>query len=408
MGTSLLRDSAPPRLTFNLWEEKTMTKTAPRELREAGGIRIVRPVLPSLEELEPGLRRILETGMATKGDNLRAFEEAVAEHLQVRHAVGVSSCTTGLMLAYKASGLTGEVIVPSFTFMATVSSLVWAGLTPVFADVDYHTATIDLASVESAITERTSAVIAVHTFGNPARMRELEALSRKHSLKLLFDAAHGFGTLYEGAPIGSQGTAQSFSLSPTKLVIAGEGGMVTTEDDDVAEQIRIGREYGNNGGYDSAFAGMNARMSEFNALMGLHSLMRLEEAAARRNEIAERFERELGRVPGIGFQRVDPKDRNSYKDFSITVDPDAFGSSRGDLAEFLGRRGIDTRAYYDPPVHRQSAYRHFAGGVPLPNTELLAQRSLSLPVWSRMDDEVVEYIIAAVEDAHDANLRASA
>lgn len=362
-------------------------------------IRLVRPVLPSFEDMAPGVERILASGMVTKGVYLHTFEDEVARNLGVKHAIGVSSCTTGLMLLYQGLGLTGEVVAPSFTFMATVSALVWAGLRPVFADVDPRTQNLDPAAVEAAITSNTSAIVAAHIFGNPADIGRLEAIAERRGLMLLFDAAHGFGSLYQGRPLGPQGAGQSFSLSPTKLLIAGEGGIVATNDDSLAERIRIGREYGNNGEYDSTFAGMNARMPEMNALMGLHSLRLLEAAAQRRNEVVELYKQQLGDLPGIGFQEIRPGDRSSYKDFSITVDADAFGRTRDALSAFLRERKIDSRKYYDPPVHRHTAYRQYAEGVSLPVTDLLANRSLSLPLWSNMSDDVTCAITETIRAA---------
>src|SRR5260370_29694263 len=242
-------------------------------------VHIVKPLLPAFADMSEELQGILESGMVTKGRHLRAFEEAVAAHLGVRHAIAVSSCTTGLMLTYTGLGLTGDVVVPSFTFMATVSALVWAGLRPVFADVDAKTTNLDPKAAEAAITPHTTAIVAVHNFGNPADIDALQALADRRGLKLVFDAAHGFGARFRSVPVGPQGEANVYSLSPTKLLIAGEGGIVATNNDDLAEKIRIGREYGNNGNYDSLFAGINARMSEFNALLGLHSLRLLEVAA---------------------------------------------------------------------------------------------------------------------------------
>lgn len=363
---------------------------------------IVKPALPNMAELSDGVQGIIESGMVTKGRYLRLFEEAVAEHLGVKHAVAVSSCTTGLMLTYQELGITGDVVVPSFTFMATVSALVWAGARPVFADVDACTTNLDPAAAEAAITPDTTAIVAVHNFGNPAEIDALQEVAQRHRLKLVFDAAHGFGALYQGVPVGGQGNANIFSLSPTKLLIAGEGGIVATNDGDLAQKIRIGREYGNSGNYDSAFAGINARMPEFNALLGLHSLRMLEDAASRRNEVIALYRSEIGGLPGIGFQEVQPGNRNSYKDFSITIDPKAFGLSRDQLAVALAYENVDTRKYYDPPVHRQTAYQHFAPpDARLANTEMLAARSLSLPVWSHMDDATVKSIARAVQRIHD-------
>ena len=365
-------------------------------------IPIVRPVLPSFADLAADAEELLSTGMVTKGRHLLAFEDAVAKHLGVRHAVAVSSCTTGLMLTYKCLGLTGEVVIPSFTFMATASALVWAGLRPVFADVDLHTTNLDPDVAEAAITPDTTAIVAVHNFGNPADLEALQSLAERKGLKLICDAAHGFGALYQGSPVGAQADAHVFSLSPTKLVIAGEGGIVATNDDELAARVRIGREYGNSGRYDSAFPGINARMAEFNALMGVHSLRKLEPAARRRNEVASLYREALGVLPGIGFQQAREGNRNSYKDFSITVDGEAFGLTRDDLARALESENVDTRTYYDPPVHRQTAYAQFAPKCErLHNTDLLAAGSLSLPMWSEMSDEIALSICEAVRRIHE-------
>jgi dTDP-4-amino-4,6-dideoxygalactose transaminase len=364
-------------------------------------VQIVRPVLPQYGDIQNGIQEILETGMVTRGKYLDSFEKAIAEHLGVRHAIAVSSCTTGLMLAYRALDLSGEVIVPSFTFMATVSAMVWCGLKPVFVDVDPDTTTLDPALVEQAITPNTSAIVAVHNFGNPARMDAFEEIASKHKLKLVFDAAHGFGTLYKGKPIGGQGDAQVFSMSPTKLLISGEGGVVTTNDDQVAKMVRIGREYGNDGSYDSIFPGLNARLPELSALMGLASLNNLEQAAISRNQTAALFHEQLAHCPGIGFQKIYPGDRSSYREYSITIDPQKFGLPRDVLAQALLVENIDIRKYYDPPVHRQTAYKDYYLGQPLPHTDWLSSQSLSLPMWTNMAPEITIKIAEAILNIHE-------
>jgi len=359
-------------------------------------IGIARPLLPNFEKLSDGIQSILESGMVTKGRYLKAFEEAVAAHLQVKHAVAVSSCTSGLMLTYTGLELKGEVIVPSFTFMATVSALIWAGLHPIFVDVDRRTTNLNPIAVESSITPNTSCIVAVHTFGNPADIDSLQEIADRHKLKLIFDAAHGFGSLYGDVPVGCQGNAQVFSLSPTKLLIAGEGGIVATNNDQLAEKIRIGREYGNDGHYNSIFPGINARMPEFNALMGLHSLSGLEDAVRHRNRIATIFHKELGRLPGVAFQEVLRGNRCSYKDFSITIDQENFGLTRDELTLSLAAENVDTRKYYDPPLHRQTAYIKYDGGH-LPQTDWLSNNILSLPIWSSMREEVALNICRAIQ-----------
>ncbi len=203
--------------------------------------------------------------------------------------------------------------------------------------------------------------------------------------------------------MGSQGDAQVYSLSPTKLVVAGEGGIVATNSDELAEKIRRGREYGMGNGYDSLFAGINSRMSEFHACLGRHSLAMLEGHVQRRQEIVAVFRQELGRLDGIGFQEVSPGNRASYKDFSITIDADKFGLTRDELSQALAAENIDSRKYYDPPVHRQTAYREFAPPEErLPATNWLARASLSLPVWSHMSDEIVQQICRACTRIHES------
>ncbi len=373
---------------------KVETRVVDRQNGQRERIPMVRPVLPSFEELEPGVRSILSSGMVTKGTYLEEFERAVAEHLQVRQAVAVSSCTTGLMLTYRALGLTGDVVLPSFTFMATVSSAVWAGLRPRFAEIDPHTCTMPVEAAEQAMTPQTTAIVAVHNFGNPADIEGLQQIARRRGVRLIFDAAHGLGTLYNGQPLGQGGDAHVFSLSPTKLLIAGEGGIVATNDDELADKIRIGREYGNAGNYDTEYAGFNARLAEFNALLGLHSLDLLEAGARRRNEVAALFRRELGDLAGLHFQRVRSIDRCSYKDFSVSIDQAVAGVSRDRMAQELDTEGVDTRKYYDPPAHRHTAYHQFADRA-LPATDQLAAESLSLPMWSHMDDSTALSICRA-------------
>lgn len=360
-------------------------------------IQMVRPVLPDLNELSEDLQRILSSGVVTKGKYLESLEAEIARHLGVKYAIAVSSCTSGLMLTYQGLGLSGEVIVPSFTFMATVSALVWNGLRPVFVDVDPGTTNLDPDAVEVAITPRTSAIVAIHNFGNPAHIDALQALADRHGIKLIFDAAHGFGALYKGVPVGRQGAAQVFSLSPTKLLVAGEGGVVATNDDSLADKVRIGREYGNSGRYDTALPGLNARMPEINALLGLSSLKRLENAAESRNETAEIFHEGLGGFPGIHFQVVETGNRNSYKDFSITIDARDFGLNRDQLAVALSEENVDTRKYYQPPVHRQTAYQRFSDGSSLPNTDWLAENSLSIPIWTNMRYDIAMGICEAIQ-----------
>jgi dTDP-4-amino-4,6-dideoxygalactose transaminase len=369
----------------------------------ADGLPFMRPTLPPWDALAQPVREIISTGMLTKGHYLEMFEERVARHLGVKHAVAVSSCTTGLMLVYRCLGLEGEVLVPSFTFMATVHPLVWQGATPVFIDIDPLTWDIDPGQIEAHITSRTTAIVAVHVFGNPAPTEELEAIARRHGLALIFDAAHGFGALHHGASLGGYGVVEVFSTSPTKLLVTGEGGIVATNDDGLAHRVRIGREYGNPGTYDSLLPGINARMQEFSAILGLQSLDMLEENARRRNALASCYRTHLAQVSGITFQAIRPYDRSSFKDLTIYIEAEQFGLDRDSLSLALAQEGISTRAYYVPPVHRHTAYQELVQQqeLHLPVTESVERNVLSLPIYSHMPAHSVIKVGETIHRIHD-------
>jgi len=297
--------------------------------------RFIRPTLPALESVVGHYKSAYENGLITNADIVGKFEAAVAERLQVKHCIAVSSCTSGLMMSLRGLGVTGEVIIPSFTFFATGHSARWNGLTPVFADCDPDTWNVDVADVERKITERTRALLIVHLYGNPANIEALTKIAQKHNLKLIFDGAHAFGSQYRGKPIGSFGDAEVFSLSPTKLLVAGEGGLVTTNDASLAKAIRLMRNYGDGGAYDPEWIGLNARMSEFNAALGLTGLAEVADRVRRRNQIARMYDEQLANLPGLRFQKVDHRDVNTFKDYSILVNPAQFGMTRDELAEGL-------------------------------------------------------------------------
>ena len=373
-------------------------------------IPMVRPHLPPVDErLQKDMAELVESGRLTKGKHLQSFEEDAAHYLGARHAVGVSSCTMGLLLLYRGLGLSGEVIVPSFTFMATVHPLPWVGAEPVFVDVDEKTWCLDPVQVEAAITERTTGIVAVHTFGNPAAIQRLQEIATSYALKLVFDSAHAFGSLYRGSRVGRFGNAEAFSLTPTKPVVGGEGGVVATEDDELAAFVRTAREYGNSGNYGSDFPGLNGRLAEFNALLASRSLEDLEGTVSARNRVASLFREALAGVHGIRFQEIHEQDASTIKDLSVVIGEETFGLSRDHLATALRADNIDTRKYFDPPVHLHNSYAQSreAAGNRLAVTERLSRASLSLPLWPGLDDEMVERICAVIKDVQ-ANSRAVA
>jgi dTDP-4-amino-4,6-dideoxygalactose transaminase len=383
----------------------------------AGGRPIFDQLLPialpegiSQDHFLRDVRRIFQSRRLTNGSFVRELETAAEAYLKVPHCVAVSNCTAGLMLILKALDLRGEVILPSFTFHATAHALVWNGLRPVFADCDPNTLCLDPRSVRDRISPNTAALLAVHLFGNPAPVRELETIAADLSLPLVFDAAHAFGTCVNGLRVGGFGRAEVFSFSPTKLVVGGEGGLIATRDGELAGRLRAARNYGDAGTGDPEMVGLNARMSEFHAALALRAMDGADSRIARRNEIRLRYERRLQLVPGLSFQRIRAETRSSCKDFSVIVDEGVFGRQRDWLFQLLQKENIDARRYFWPPVHRQRMYRQHWDGRPLPVTEYVSDRVLSLPIYSSLRDEeidkVCEAILRASEFAKRTELRA--
>jgi dTDP-4-amino-4,6-dideoxygalactose transaminase len=301
------------------------------------------------------------------------------------------------MLVLRASELSGDVIVPSFTFAATVHAVDWNDLRPSFADIDPGPLTLSPSSVERAIGVHTSAILATHIYGTPCDVDGLRDVAERNGLRLFFDAAHAFGSTHGGTKVGGFGDAEVFSFSPTKVVVAAEGGMIATNDDLLAERCRIGRNYGNPGDYDCRFVGLNARMSELHAATALSSLTDLEQRLGERNRLAGAYSDALAGLPGIRIPTVPEGDRSTFKDYTILVESTEFGVDADALAFALKSDGIETRRYYSPPVHAMRAYaslRSPSGSWPV--SDRAAQRALTLPLWVGMTDAQVRGVAGAI------------
>ena len=363
---------------------------------------------------------ILKSKRLTNAGRVRELEEVASRYVGVPFCVAVSSCTAGLLLTLRVLQLHGEVILPSFTFHATAHSALWNGLKPVFADCDEQTFCIDPNAVREKLSSATAAIVAVHLFGCPAPVSELEEVSANSRIPLVYDAAHAFGSKVGDRHVGTFGVAEVFSFSPTKLVVAGEGGLIATRDRMLAEHLRAARNYGDAGSGDPQMLGLNARMSEFHAALALSGFSSLEARIRRRNQIRLHYLRRLEGVPGLSFQRIPEGHRSTCKDVSVLVDGDTFGASRDRLRNLLYEQNIETRRYFWPPVHRQKLYRRIWDGSPLPVTDRVAERVLNLPIYSALTDQdvdrVCDAILRAFEEAKrsphpaqaNANYRASA
>jgi dTDP-4-amino-4,6-dideoxygalactose transaminase len=240
----------------------------------------------------------------------------------------------------------------------------------------------------------------VHTFGTPCDADGLAEVAARRGVPLIVDAAPAFGGGYgDGSMIGGKGLVEVFSLSPTKPFTTGEGGVIATDDAALAREIRIGREYGNPGTFDSLFVGLNGRMPELSAALGRHHLPYLPGVLARRQALVDRYRAGLADLPGLEFQRIAPGARSTYKDLSITIDPARFGVDRDTLAGALRLEKVATRNYFDPPVHRQTAYRDVVTG-PLPYSEALSGSVLAIPLFSHLDESVVDQVCAVIHRIH--------
>lgn len=360
------------------------------------GLPFFRPSTPPLEAVLARLAPSYERGILTNGPLVRALEERVNERLGTRNTVAVSSCTSGLMLTLQALAPKGPVVLPSFTFSASAHAVAWNGLVPAFAECDPWSFQLDPADATSRLWGA-GALMATHVFGAPCNVEALARLARRAQIPLVFDAAHGFGATRGGRPVGNFGTAEVFSLSPTKPLVAGEGGMVTTAHDDLAEAIRIGRDYGNPGDYNCHFAGLNARLSELHAAMALESLGELDRNLELRRSLADRYRRALAEVPGISPQVVDSGDVSTYKDFTVAVDDQRFGVSRDVLVAALWADGVETRSYFSPPVHLQQAYPE---RVHLPVTAAVSRQVVSLPLYPWLTIEALDRVVDVIVGVH--------
>lgn len=366
----------------------------------APGLPFARPARPPLERVVERVQPSYDSGMLTNGTLVRTLEERVAARLGVAHVVAVSSCTSGLMLAVQAlvEARPGPVVLPSFTFSASAHAVAWNGREPRFIDNDRATFQLDTDRAAEALVGA-SALMATHVFGAPCDPLEVERVARDAGVPLLFDAAHGLGATCDRRPVGTFGDAEVFSLTPTKVLVAGEGGLVATNDAELAARLRVGRDYGNPGDYDTRFVGLNARMSEFHAAMALESLEILDDSLRRRRQLASRYRRGIDGIPGIRYQAIALADESTFKDFTVAVDPQVLGLTRDQLVGALALEGIDTRNYFDPPVHRQQAYRHLE--LPeLPVADETSEGVVSLPIYPDLADDDVDRVVEVLSLLH--------
>jgi dTDP-4-amino-4,6-dideoxygalactose transaminase len=396
-SSELRRVSAPQTVSGRSIVSKS--KEMPQNASAKSRLPIASPTLPDFEALLPRLREIWKSGELTNGRTVAELEDAVAATLPGRQVVAMNSCTSGLMLALRALDVQGEVLLPSFTFTATAHAVVWNGCTPVFVDCNADTLNIDLEDLQRKITPRTGAIMAVYVSGNPPALDALENIARKHGVRLILDAAHAMGSTYQGRPAGTFGDAEVFSLSPTKTITTCEGGLVSVRDPELARRLRMGRNYANPGNYDCQFIGLNARMSELHALVGVESFKMLRANVQERQNLVRLYRQKLQRIKGVHIQGVLEGNTCSYKDLSLRIVHREFGATRDAVRAELTRQNIETRTYFAPPVHLQAAYKSWRSPYvgKLPVTEQVATEVLNLPLYVGLQPGDVQRVVEVLQ-----------
>jgi len=331
--------------------------------------------------------------LSNDGPLLQEFERRIAEYADVEHCVAVTNGTAALEILVRVLGLSGEVIVPSYTFVATAHALQWQGITPVFADIDPATHNLDPEAVRRAITARTTGILAVHLWGRPAPIRELQAIADEHGLQLAFDAAHAFGNTFEGKRIGGFGRAEVFSFHATKFFNSFEGGAIVTDDDEIAEAARLMRNFGFAGADNVISAGTNAKMTEVCAAMGLTNLQSVDAVIETNLRNYRTYQAALTGVPGVHLTKYNEAEQNNFQYITIEVD-DGLPVTRDEIVEALSSKNVLARKYFWPGAHRMQPYRDLypSAGDALPHTASVARRVIVLPTGAAVDEAAIRSI----------------
>lgn len=373
-------------------------------------LHVGRPNIGKRERLLERIGKILDTRWLSNGGPLEhEFEERVADLAGVKHCIAMCNATVALEIAIRALDLKGEVIVPSFTFVATAHALQWQEITPVFCDIDPLTHTLDPDKVEQMLTPRTTGIIGVHLWGRAFEVNALEEIAERHRLKLLFDSAHALGCSYEGRMIGGFGDAEVFSFHATKFINSGEGGAVVTNDDVLANRIRLMKNFGFSGLDKVTSIGTNGKMNELCAAMGLTNLESRAEFTRVNQANFELYKDKLSGIRGLSLLQYEQENSPNYQYVVGEIEEGELGLTREQLLSVLRAENVLARRYFYPGVHRMEPYRSDfpEASLHLPHTEAVAGRVLVLPTGTGVMPEEIEKICAiirlAVEHSSDVS-----
>ncbi len=347
------------------------------------------------EEIE-AVVKVLKSGMLTHGlgagPMVTEFENSFAKFVKAKHAVAVNSGTAALHISLMEAGIKAgdEVILPSFTFVATAEVVVMAGAKPVFVDIDPETYNVSPKLIEEAITRKTKAIMPVDLYGLPADMQPIKEIAGKHGLSVIEDAAQAHGATYKGKPAGALADAACWSFYKSKNMTTGEGGMITTNNDEMAENMRFIRSHGEKEKYKSLMLGHNYRMPEIEAAIGCVQLKKLPKFLAKRRENAKRLTEMLRKAERLQLPKEPKGFEHSWYLYTVRL-KDARGKERDAIVEELKRKGIETGVYYVNPIHLMPYYSSF-GKYRLPETEKTAKQVFSLPVHPGVTEEQIDFI----------------
>jgi len=361
-------------------------------------LHVGRPNIGSREVFMKYVDDIFERRWLTNdGPLVHQLEQRVAELHGVKHCVAMCNGTVALEIAIRALGLEGEVIVPSYTFIATAHALHWQAITPVFADIDPVTHNLDPAAVRRMITPRTTGIIGLHLWGRGAPVDELQAIADEHGFKLMFDAAHAFGCSYRGKMVGNFGACEVLSFHATKFFNTFEGGAVVTNDDELAETMRLMRNFGFSGLDNVIHPGTNGKMIEVAAAMGLVNLDTIDEVISVNRRNYQAYREALFNLPGISLLAFDESERNNYQ-YVVTEVAEDCPVSRDHIINALHAENIRARKYFWPGCHKMQPYRELYphAGLLLPNTEKVAASVVVLPTGTNMSDAMIKDVTAVI------------
>lgn len=356
---------------------------------------VTRPYLPPLEEFIPYLQRIWDKRWLTNnGDFHREFEQRLAEFLGVRYISLFSNGTLALITALQALRITGEVITTPFSFVATTHALWWNNIQPVFADIESEYFTLDPRKVEAAISPRTTAILAVHVYGYPAKINELQELADIYGLKIIYDAAHAFGVKKDGVSVCNFGDLSILSFHATKVFHTFEGGAIVCHDEKMKKRIDFLKNFGFANEVTVVQPGINAKMNEFQAAFGLLLLNYFDQIVEKRKKIAEFYRIHLSDIPGISMLSIPPTIDYNYSYFPIIIDPARYGLTREELYYLFREKNIMVRRYFYPLISNLPIYHALPSAAKenLPVANKIADNVLCLPIYDELEESELEMI----------------